>query len=234
MLARILISGLIGGIAGGLVVAAIQAVTTTPLILQAETFETARALDAVSLIPVHDQAKPAAEGLNVSRLVTSSIATIAVATGYTFLLLGGMLAAGRSITARTVFPWAMAGFAATGLAPALGMAPELPGAASADVGARQLWWIGTALATGAGLAAMAFGRGALWVVAGICLGVLPHLIGAPAPPAPSSKVPAEMAAQFAAASITIQALVWLIPAAIAGVAISRMQGIGTTAGEPSA
>lgn len=234
MLARVLAGGLIGGIAGGLIVAAIQAVSTTPLILHAETFETARALDAISLIPVHDHARVAASGLDFPRLLTSSIATIAIATGYSFLLLGGMLAAGRTITARSVVPWAMAGFFATGLAPAFGMAPELPGAASADLGARQFWWIGTALATGTGLAAMALGRGAIWFAAGIGLVILPHVIGAPAAPAPSSKVPAEVAAHFAAASIAIQALVWLIPAALAGLALARMQAVPAAVDQKSA
>jgi cobalt transporter subunit CbtA len=225
VLARVLTGGLIGGIAGGAAVAAIQAVTTTPLILHAETFEAATT---------------AAHGLDASRLLTSSIAAIAVATGYTLLLLGGMLTAHRAITARSVLPWAMAGFLATGLAPAFGMAPELPGAAAADLGARQLWWIGTAIATAAGLAAIAFGRGFLWTAAGVGLIVLPHLIGAPAALAPVSRVPAEIAARFAAMSLAIQALTWLVPAAIAGFAIAWLDrraaavGDGPAAGKKAA
>ncbi|MEI2612914.1 MAG: CbtA family protein [Candidatus Promineifilaceae bacterium] len=37
------------------------------------------------------------------------------------------------------------------LAPAFGLPPELPGMAAADLGARQVWWCGTALATGVGI-----------------------------------------------------------------------------------
>src|SRR3546814_4839555 len=35
------------------------------------------------------------------------------------------------------------------LAPAYGLAPELPGMPAADLAARQVWWVGTALSTGA-------------------------------------------------------------------------------------
>lgn len=231
MLTRILIGGLIGGVVGGAIIAAIQAISTTPLILHAERFESAEAVQTLSVALVHADAKAThAAGLGLPRLLSTSIATIAVATGYTLLLLGGMVATGRKITGRSVIPWAVAGFFATGLAPAFGLAPELPGSAAADLGARQIWWIGTALATAAGLAALAFGRGALWIVAGIGLIVLPHLIGAPHPPSPSSKVPAEIAARFASISLVVQALIWLVPAAIAGVVIAWMQKRDASAG----
>lgn len=231
MLTRILTGGLIGGVVGGAIIAAIQAISTTPLILHAEQFESAEAVKTLSVTPVQVDAKAThAAGLYASRLLSTSIATIAVATGYTLLLLGGMVATGRKITGRSVIPWAVAGFFATGLAPALGLAPELPGSAAADLGARQIWWIGTALATAAGLAALAFGRGVPWIAAGIGLILLPHLIGAPHPPSLSSKVPAEIAAHFASISLVMQALIWLVPAAIAGVAIAWMQKRDASAG----
>ncbi len=234
MLARVLAGGLVGGILGGVLVAAIQAVAATPLILQAESFETARALDTVRVVLAAGHAHTAAGGYDLSRLLTASGATVAVATGYALLLLSAMLATGREITGRSVIPWAMAGFFATGLAPAFGMAPELPGSAVADLGARQLWWIGTAVATAAGLAAIGLGRGVLWIAAGLALIALPHLIGAPDAPAPASKVPAEIAARFASVSLVVQALLWLVPAPIAGIAVAWLQGrdAAATTGRP--
>ena len=47
---------------------------------------------------------------------------------------------------------------------------------------------------------------------------LPHVIGAPRPHALESKVPAEIAAQFAALSLVVQALLWMF----AGVTIGLL------------
>lgn len=216
MLARILICGLVGGIAGGVLVAALQAVSTTPLILYAEKFETAQLREGISIVLVHDRQTAAPTTSGFTRLMMTSIATIAVATGYALIVLGAMFLKGREITARSVIPWAVAGFFATGLAPAFGLAPELPGSAAANLGARQIWWLGTAVATATGLAAIAFGRMAAWTAVGVVLIAIPHIIGAPHPEPLSSKVPAEVAAHFASKSLVIQALTWVVPAAIAG------------------
>ncbi len=224
MLMRILTGGLVGGLAGGAIVAAIQIVTTTPLILHAETFETAQA-GLLVLVHSHGAEAGAAAtgGFDLTRALLTSIATIAVATGYAWMLLAAMTARGAEITARSVIPWAVAGFFVTGLAPALGLPPELPGTAAGDLMARQAWWLGTVAATAAGVAAIAFSRTALWTAAGIALIVLPHVIGAPHAGEPASQVPAEVAGQFVAASLVIHALIWLVPAAIAGFTVSRLK-----------
>ncbi|WP_137391324.1 CbtA family protein [Rhodoligotrophos defluvii] len=230
MFGKILAGGLIGGLAGGIAVAAIQAVTTTPLILHAETFEVAQsgvhtALNGGLLWLAHGPAHGTAgegAGNDLTRLFSTSIMTCVVAVGYAWMLLAAMWVKGEAITARAIVPWAIAGFIATGLAPALGLAPELPGAAYVDLGARQLWWAGTAIATAAALACFAFGRNGLWMAAGLMLLVLPHLIGAPHTEETVSRVPAELAAAFASASLVVQALVWIVPAVLAGFFVSRM------------
>ena len=58
-----------------------------------------------------------------------------------------MLASGDAIDERRAIAWAAAAFVATGLAPAAGLAPELPGMPAADLVARQSWWFLTATAT---------------------------------------------------------------------------------------
>jgi len=224
MLTRILAGGLIGGIAGGIVVGAIESVTTTPLILQAEQFEVKHVASAAQILLVHSSDHGAAAGGgDATRTLLTFAATILVAVGYVWMLLAAMFAKGEAITARSVIPWAVAGFFVTGLAPALGLAPELPGSAAADLEARQFWWIGTAAATALGLAAIFFGRGVVWTVVGIGLIVLPHVIGAPRPDEMASLVPAELAAEFVSASLVVQALIWIVPAVIAGYAIQRFR-----------
>jgi cobalt transporter subunit CbtA len=215
MFGRLLLGGLLGSLAGGIVVTAIQAVTATPLILAAERYEHLETAVA-SLVLVHDHAAPAAEGLTLDRLLLTGSATVAVATGYVLVLLAILWFRGGAIDARRMATWAVAGFLVTGLAPSLGLAPELPGSGAAELGARQLWWAATVAATAVGLAAIVFGRTLPWVLAGIGVLALPHVVGAPHPDVLVSEVPAELAAQFAATSLVIHALTWIVPAALAG------------------
>lgn len=208
MIARLLAAGLVAGVVAGLVVAALQHVTTTPLILAAEVYEAAQhAHDAA------EQAAPAFEGLR--RTAATSLATIAVSCGYAFILLAGMLASGDAIGPRGAALWGACAFAATGLATSLGLAPQLPGAAETDLAGRQLWWVATAVSTGAGLYALLRLEPVALRALGVALLVAPHFFW-PTPAAPESTVPAELAARFAASSLTVQAACWVLAGAFAG------------------
>jgi len=234
MVTRVLTVSILAGLLAGLIVAALQHVTTTPLILKAETYEAALALKAPTLAafdgeakiilahgaagdaPGHDHAewKPQ-DGLQ--RTLFTGAVTIATAIGFAALLLAGMIAAGDRIDQRSALVWGACGFLAFGLAPAMGLAPELPGAASAALEQRQLWWLWTAIATAAGLFLfLRFDQPWLKLVAVVVI-LLPHVVGAPHPAAPESKVPAEVAAHFAALSLGIQAALWLVTAFMVGV-----------------
>ena len=209
MIARILAVGLIAGLVAGLAVAALQHVTTTPLILAAEVYETAQ--------HAHDtgeQAAPAYDG--AQRTAVTTLATIAVSIGYALILQALMIFAGDRIAPRRAALWGACAFAATGLATALGLAPQLPGAAETDLLGRQLWWFATAAATGGGLFALL--RFEHWgaQLAGVALIIAPHLF-TPQPAAPESTVPAELAARFAASSLAVQAVSWLLAGLMAGV-----------------
>jgi cobalt transporter subunit CbtA len=120
-----------------------------------------------------------------------------------------MIFAGAAIDERRALAWAIAGFAACGLAPAAGLAPELPGSAAGDLVGRQFWWVGTAIATAVGLwAFLRAGLHPLLRLGAVVLLLAPHFIGAPHPHEFESKVPAELAAQFTALSLIVQALLW--------------------------
>jgi len=84
----------------------------------------------------------------------------------------------------------------------LGLAPELPGSAAGPLLARQVWWVGTAISTAIALWLFLRNESIIAKVVAVALLALPHLIGAPAPVAFESKAPAELAAHFAAASLT--------------------------------
>jgi cobalt transporter subunit CbtA len=135
-----------------------------------------------------------------------------------FLLLAGMLFAGDPIDERRALAWAIAGFVATGLAPSAGLAPELPGSGAGELIARQAWWIATAVVTALALWAFLRTESLLARLGGVVLLLAPHVIGAPHPHAFESRVPAEIAAEFAALSLVVQGLLW----ALAGIAVGLL------------
>lgn len=225
MLARILSVGLLAGLVAGLLVAVLQQVTTTPLIVAAEVFETTAA-DHPAATTVqkahdhgphdhgghehggHDEGWKPADGL--PRLFYTSLATIVTAVGMALVMLAAMVATGEEIDERRALAWATAGFVAFGLAPAAGLAPELPGSAAADLVARQIWWVGTGCATA--IALWMFFKAEKVALRALAFAVLlaPHVIGAPQPHELESRVPAELAAQFAALSLVVQASLWVL------------------------
>ncbi|MCX7900170.1 MAG: CbtA family protein [Methylocystis sp.] len=208
MITRVLGAGLAAGLVAGLAVAALQHVTTTPLILAAEVYETAQHPHnaASDLTPAFD---------GVRRTLATSAAAIAVSIGYALILLAAMLLADERIGPRRAALWGAGAFAATGLATSLGLAPQLPGAAETDLVGRQIWWIATALSTAAGLYALTRKEGALAALIGAALIIAPHFFS-PTPATPESAVPAELAARFAASSLAVQAISWALAGAMAG------------------
>lgn len=214
MLQRILAVALIAGFVAGLAVAALQHLTTTPLILAAEVYETAQHIHPGTTATAAEKAAKPDDGL--ARTAATGVATIAVSVGYALIVLAAMLLAGEAIEPKRAALWGACAFAATGLATGLGLAPQLPGAAETDLFARQVWWLATALLTGAGLFALLRLDGLAARLAGVGAIAAPHLVGAPQPAAPESTAPAELAARFAASSLTLQALSWVLAAALAG------------------
>jgi len=237
MLNRILAACLAAGILAGMATAVLQEFTTTPLIIQAEAYESASAPAAVRLnssFGDHDNWHGAqliladakhgsveggggwVPGAGVERTFFTSIASIAMGLGFALMLLSAMIIADARITARTGLAWGAAAFVATGLAPALGLSPELPGAAAADLASRQTWWFSTAIATAAGLYLTLRISTPLTIGAGIAVMCVPHVVGAPYPVEFTSKVPSELSGHFASASLVVHAVMWALVGSIAG------------------
>jgi cobalt transporter subunit CbtA len=96
--------------------------------------------------------------------------------------------------------YGVAGFLVFFAAPALGLPPELPGTAAADLSIRQEWWSMTAVATAIGLFLVFSQRSWGMRVLGIVIVIAPHFVAAPQPAVESSLSPAELQSQFRVAT----------------------------------
>jgi cobalt transporter subunit CbtA len=235
MLNRILLVALIAGTIMGFVMTAVQMSSSIPLILFAETFEDAGGADTAAVAHAHaaviegehpGEAEAWGPEDGLERTFWSMITNVLLGFGAGLVLAAGLvlhkLAPGKSVDARVGLAWGAAAFLAFSLAPALGLPPELPGTAAAELEARQIWWIGTALATAAGLALMAYGRLA-WVIVAIGLFILPHAIGAPHPEVHEALVSDDVQRQFIIASLGTSAVFWLLLGHLTGELVRRVE-----------
>jgi cobalt transporter subunit CbtA len=225
MLKNLILSAAAAGVAAGVLTAVIQHVTTTPIIIEAEKYESgAAAHDHGVAEPAHDQnaAEPAAiqatgheeEGWapadGLSRTFFTSLATTVLGVGFGLALLGAMSLAGVSINARTGLAFGIAGFISVSLAPALGLPPEIPGSGSAALDVRQFWWFFAVASTAIGIAGLILSKTVWLQIGGVALIALPHIVGAPQPHAYVSTAPAELAGHFAATSLAVTAIFWAV------------------------
>ncbi|MDP4022146.1 CbtA family protein [Methylobacterium sp. NEAU 140] len=240
MILRLLSAALAAGFLAAVVTTGLELTLTSPLIIAAEAYETQgtqRAAQAspagLPIVPAHDvharvvqarivqvhaghdhgapSAAPAWQpGEGLPRMAFTGLATLVGAVGYALLLGAVMLACGRTPTPETGLAFAVAGFASVALAPGLGLPPELPGSAAAPLAARQAWWVMTAAPTGMGLYLIGVRRSLIAILGGLVLIVVPHVAGAPQPPAETSELPAALAAQFAARSLAVSFVFWAL------------------------
>ncbi|MBA1245167.1 CbtA family protein [Pseudomonas japonica] len=214
MMTRILRTAGFAGLFAALLLTFMQSLWLSPLILQAETYETAAPA-------THDHGGPSAgtheheheaaawepeDGWQ--RLLSTTGGNLVVAVGFALMLAGLYTLRAPGRTAEGLL-WGLAGYAVFTLAPTLGLPPELPGTAAADLTSRQLWWIGTAASTAVALALMVFSPNWLLKIAGAVLLVIPHIIGAPQPPTHESLAPEALEHQFRWAAQAINVVFWL-------------------------
>lgn len=234
LLRNVVLVAAIAGLLAGIVMTALQSFTTVPLILEAETYETA------GDVPAHDHESPAgveeaapdaavhahdeeawAPEDGFERFLFTFLANVASGFGLALILVAVSEFAGGIASWRAGLVWGFAGFAAFTLAPGLGLPPELPGMPAADLGARQVWWITTVVATAGGLALIAFRGTVLLSIVGVALIVAPHVIGAPQPASHDTAVPADLHHRFVVASTVTMLVFWVLLGTLAGAVRAR-------------
>jgi cobalt transporter subunit CbtA len=228
---RIVMAALLAGALAGLAAFALHLWQTTPLILHAEVYEGGSAPAAAGHSHAPAPSAPAAQAQkagpekitdDLGRHVLTLLADVVIAVGFGFLLVGAMALSGRGADWRRGIVWGLCGYAAFYVAPSLGLAPELPGMVAAELGARQAWWLGTAAAAVVALGLIFLTQGALWKVLAALLLVAPQAIGAPHPVMEAGNVPAELAAQFATASLVVTGLFWMVLGGLGGYFYQRL------------
>ncbi|MDQ7251318.1 CbtA family protein [Dongia sedimenti] len=237
MFRRLFIAAASAGLLSGLFVTLIHQVTTVPVILEAEVFEKA----AEAPVPAADAATPAASTEaahdhdhaaedhthggdewepqdGFERTAYTVLADLLTGVGFALLLIAVFAVSGRAVDWRQGVYWGLAGFAIFILAPGLGLPPEVPGTAAADLTARQVWWVATALLTAGGLALLFYVKEPkpLWIVVALALIVAPQAIGAPQPAEYSSAAPEALAHRFIVATMIAQLLFWAVLGALSG------------------
>lgn len=235
---HIVVSAVIAGLITGVLITLVQMFTTVPLIAQAEVYEQGGvkpeavapvAKDAVDAAHDHDAHDHGAESWapkdGFERTFYTALTSVLVAIGYA-LLLGACFSQMRSVGWRTGLALGVAGFLVFQLAPALGLPPQPPGSPYADLVARQLWWVGTAVATALGLGAWFYARThskALWIPVGIVLILLPHVIGAPQPVEGQVAIlPKELSQRFALLALFTAAVFWIVLGSLQGYVFGRL------------
>ena len=201
------------GLLAALLLTLLQSLWVAPLILEGETYEQAPAAQAhehaATAMPPHEHDEPAWEPENGwQRVISTTGGNLVVAVGFA-LMLAALYTLRAPQRTREGLLWGIAGFLVFCLAPNLGLPPELPGTAAADLTLRQSWWIGTAASTAAGLALLVFGRNLLLKALGVAIVLVPHVIGAPQPDVHESLAPEALEQQFIIASLLTNAVFWL-------------------------
>jgi cobalt transporter subunit CbtA len=225
----------LAGLVSGVVLTALQAFATDPLILQAEIYENAggghdhAATDPAAspeiAAPAHEhdaEAWAPADGLE--RIGYNVLANLVSGIGFALILVAVSELAGGIGSWRQGLFWGLAGFAVFTLAPGLGLPPELPAMPAADLLPRQIWWLATVAATAAGLALIAFRRSPVLAMVGVALIVAPHIVGAPQPASFETSIPEELHHKFVVAATMTSLVFWVVLGATAGYFRSRFIG----------
>jgi cobalt transporter subunit CbtA len=229
MIRNLFAAALLAALAAGLLTAAIQHFRITPIIMHAETFEgegghshgeeAATHVDAPG-VPAHSHDAVTTEEWapqdGFERTAYTTLATVLAAAGFALVIGAVSMFANIPINFANGAAWGIAGFLCFSLAPAYGLAPELPGMPAADVLPRQIWWVGTALATGAACLLLMKIRAGWAVAVAVALIVIPHVVGAPVAPDEPSAVPAHLASEFAAITLGTSVVFWLVLGTVFG------------------
>ncbi|MCF6315394.1 MAG: CbtA family protein [Marinosulfonomonas sp.] len=228
MTTRLFTSAVFAGLIAGLIAVLLQFALMQSLILEGEEYETGNKSHFGGVLVLNEALEASGEAATeveeepenlLKRYSLAFFAQFIVFVGWGLIMVAGFAVAdrfGRKVTVKDGLLWGIAGFAAVHMAPAIGLAPELPGTPAAELELRQLWWVTTVIATAMALALFAYGRSALFVGIGLILLVAPHLIGAPRLDGYAGLAPPELSGEYVARSLAVSMAIWAVLGLAAG------------------
>lgn len=208
----------ISGTLAGSTLFALRQWTVIPLITRAEQYETAARAS-------HPDVPPEEEGWQPSgahKTLFTAGATVLSSIGFAAVLFAVVALSGEQLSPAGGCWWGLGGFVCFVLAPSLGLPPVPPGVAVANLNPRQIWWVATVAATAAGLWLLVRG-GRKWrrrLTGALCL-LAPHVIGAPRATG-ETLVPEPLIRQFIIASISTNAVFWILLGSMGGALHQRI------------
>ncbi len=217
MLRNLMFIACVTGLVAGIFSFVAQEVSQVPLILEAETYENSGATGGgVDVVSVVEEEEAWAPEDGFERKFYTFITNIITGIGFSLVLLGAYSLWNKSPDWRSGLFWGLAGYATFILSPALGLDPEIPGANAAELSDRQVWWVGTVLATGIGLGLIFLTRQVATVVVGTLLVATPHIIGAPHPEVHGGLAPQALADQYVVATLVTGYFFWIFLGSLSG------------------
>jgi cobalt transporter subunit CbtA len=232
MIGRYVLAALVAGMLAGLVLSGIQYLRLSPLIAAAEVFEKAEAAKPgepcketmPGITMCHDHGAEAWEPApGLARIGSTTIASLLAGGGFAAILAGLALLLNIPITRANGWVWGLCGYLSVHVATAAGLAPELPGMPVADLLQRQVWWLGTIIATAVAIYVLTQRSERPWQFSALILLLVPHVIGAPVAAAGETSVPPALAAEFAANALAAAAVFWLVMGTLLGNILPRFE-----------
>lgn len=238
---QIVFYALLVGVLSGLALTVVQTWQVVPIITGAEEYEGAAAEEAVipALAEANHHAAEAEEWApadGFERTAYTALSNVLTAMGFALVLMAAMLAS-LSLKGKEQYlgkawyglAWGLGGYLVFWLAPAIGLPPEIPLQAAAELEVRQLWWALAVACTAVGLGGLVFAPSP-WRWGAPLLLIIPHLVGAPHPAGPmfAEQPPAaaaaleQLAQDFIGATAIANGVLWLVMGLTSAWAVRRM------------
>ena len=213
MFKNIFVSAVVCGAIAGVLATAMQMLLVTPLLMEAELFETGQSMHFITDGSPESPIKHVDIWEDPYRHLMTLCFNLVTFTGFGFILVAAMAffqKRGFTLSKAEGIVAGVSGFIVFQLAPSVGLPPELPGTIGVTVGLKQTWWIITILSTTVGILLLFLDKHKVVSGVGIIFVTIPHLIGHPKLETYFGVAPPELAAEFASRALAVSLIAWII------------------------
>lgn len=213
MFKNIFVSAVVCGAIAGVLATVMQMLLVTPLLMEAELFETGQSMHFITDGSPESPIKHVDIWEDPYRHLMTLCFNLVTFTGFGFILVAAMAffqKRGFTLSKAEGIVAGVSGFIVFQLAPSVGLPPELPGTIGVTVGLKQTWWIIAILSTTVGILLLFLDKHKVVSGVGIIFITIPHLIGHPKLETYFGVAPPELAAEFASRALAVSLIAWII------------------------